>query len=82
MKPMEREMSRYKAPTLFGAAGFGRPSSGSRIGLLRRFVLYLLDCLETYRQRRALECLDDRMLKDIGLSRCDVEAETSRPFWR
>ena len=34
------------------------------------------------RQRRALQELSDDMLKDIGLSRCDVHPETSKPFWR
>ena len=38
--------------------------------------------LERSRQRRQLQQLGDHMLKDIGLSRADVEAETSKPFWR
>jgi uncharacterized protein YjiS (DUF1127 family) len=33
-------------------------------------------------QRRALARLDDRMLRDIGLSRADVEGEVSKPFWQ
>jgi uncharacterized protein YjiS (DUF1127 family) len=33
-------------------------------------------------QRRTLATLDDHMLKDIGLSRVDVEREISKPFWR
>ncbi|MEO1328213.1 MAG: DUF1127 domain-containing protein [Pseudomonadota bacterium] len=32
-------------------------------------------------ERRALAAADDAMLKDIGLSRADVVAEASRPFW-
>ena len=42
----------------------------------------LLDVMEIYRQRRAQENLDDRLLKDIGLTRCDVEREVARPVWR
>ena len=33
-------------------------------------------------QRRTLATLDDHMLKDIGLTRMDVEQETLKPFWR
>lgn len=32
-------------------------------------------------QRRALRQLDERQLKDIGLSRADALREASRPFW-
>jgi len=33
------------------------------------------------RERRQLQALSDHMLKDIGLTRADVEREASRPFW-
>ncbi len=36
---------------------------------------------ERARQRRQLAALDDRMLKDIGLTRADVMSETDKPFW-
>jgi uncharacterized protein YjiS (DUF1127 family) len=32
-------------------------------------------------QRRELLKLDDRILKDIGISRVDAEREANRPFW-
>lgn len=38
--------------------------------------------LERSQQRRALQRLDDRMLRDIGLSRADVAGESAKPFWR
>ena len=41
-----------------------------------------LSWLERARQRRQLRELGDHMLKDIGLSRADVEAEAAKPFWR
>jgi uncharacterized protein YjiS (DUF1127 family) len=34
------------------------------------------------RDRRALAALDERTLKDIGLSRCDISAEIARRRWR
>lgn len=29
-----------------------------------------------------LSAFDDKMLKDIGLSRADIEGEVGKPFWR
>jgi hypothetical protein len=34
------------------------------------------------RHRRELAALSDHMLRDIGLSRADVEREALRPFWQ
>lgn len=34
------------------------------------------------RQRRALAELDDRLLRDIGLTSYDVTREIEKPFWR
>jgi uncharacterized protein YjiS (DUF1127 family) len=34
------------------------------------------------RERRHLEALSDHMLRDIGLSRADVMAEATKPFWQ
>jgi uncharacterized protein YjiS (DUF1127 family) len=33
-------------------------------------------------ERSHLQTLDDRMLRDIGLNRADVESEAGKPFWR
>jgi uncharacterized protein YjiS (DUF1127 family) len=42
--------------------------------------------VNTWRVRHAwridLRRLDDHMLRDIGLERCDVEVEIGKPFWR
>lgn len=75
-------MSRYKSPAIGGSPIFGRSTSTGSASFGRRLVAFVFDCIDVYRQRRALEALDDRMLKDIGLTRCDVEAEISRPIWR
>jgi uncharacterized protein YjiS (DUF1127 family) len=46
------------------------------------FVDMLLQFHERARQRQALMALDDRLLRDIGVSRADAECEASKPFWR
>ncbi len=42
----------------------------------------LLTWQERASQRRHLASLEDRMLKDMGISRADAEREASKPFWR
>jgi uncharacterized protein YjiS (DUF1127 family) len=55
-------------------------ASGSRVRaqealrMLRRWY-------EIARERQALASLDERALKDIGLSRSDALEESARPFW-
>jgi uncharacterized protein YjiS (DUF1127 family) len=49
---------------------------------VRNTVDLLLVWHERARQRRHLRSLNDRMLRDIGLTRADVLAESSKPFWR
>jgi uncharacterized protein YjiS (DUF1127 family) len=46
--------------------------------LLRRILTWA----ERIRQRRALQALDEWVLKDIGLSRADVMHEYDKPFWQ
>jgi uncharacterized protein YjiS (DUF1127 family) len=62
-----------------------RPTTGERlsfIGMLVRLADIVAVGRERRRQRVALARLDDRMLRDIGLTAADVEGETSKPFWR
>jgi uncharacterized protein YjiS (DUF1127 family) len=65
-------------------SGF-RPSTGERLsvlGMLVRLADSLVVGRERRRQRNALARLDDRMLRDIGLTTADVEGELSKPFWK
>jgi uncharacterized protein YjiS (DUF1127 family) len=51
-------------------------------GAVGRAIDLLLIWHRRARDRRQLEALSDHMLRDIGLSRADVFAEASKPFWR
>jgi uncharacterized protein YjiS (DUF1127 family) len=53
-----------------------------RRGLLTSLVDLLLTWHERAQQRRCLASLSDCFLADCGLSRCDVDAEARKPFWR
>ena len=62
-------------------------ATGATLGALlaraaERLVVSVLAWHERAAQRRALMAMDDRALKDIGISRADVEMETRKPFWR
>jgi uncharacterized protein YjiS (DUF1127 family) len=46
------------------------------------FVATLREWRRRTRERAELAELDDRMLKDIGLTRADAEFLSSKPFWR
>jgi uncharacterized protein YjiS (DUF1127 family) len=49
---------------------------------MQRAARRILTWHERARQRRALECLSDHMLRDIGLTRADVLAEATKRFWQ
>ncbi len=56
------------------------------IARLARLPLAVLETLlvwqERDRQRRHLAALDDRLLRDMGISRADAAREAAIPFWR
>jgi uncharacterized protein YjiS (DUF1127 family) len=49
---------------------------------LERACDVLLTWQERSRQRHHLQSLSDHMLRDIGLTRADVMAETTKRFWQ
>ena len=50
--------------------------------VLDRLIETPITWLERIRERRQLAGLSDDMLKDIGVSRADVEHVVEKPFWR
>ncbi len=46
-----------------------------------RVAHHFLTCLDVARQRRQLLALDERTLKDVGISRIDALREANRDFW-
>ena len=53
---------------------------------LSDFSLLLVTLLQSWcvraQERRMLLQLDERMLKDIGITRVDAAREAMKPFWR
>jgi uncharacterized protein YjiS (DUF1127 family) len=61
-------IARWRLPTL-------------KIGFFVGFAAKFLESWRVRRERQLLASLDERMLKDIGLSRADVVREASRSSW-
>jgi uncharacterized protein YjiS (DUF1127 family) len=47
-----------------------------------QFVMTLREWRRRSRERAELAGLDERTLKDIGLTRADAEFLSNKPFWR
>ncbi|AAY38655.1 MULTISPECIES: DUF1127 domain-containing protein [Pseudomonas] len=58
--------------------GDGGLQAGTVFTALKR---HLQRWLELHRQRRLLAQMSDGALKDLGLSRADIQQEAERPFW-
>jgi uncharacterized protein YjiS (DUF1127 family) len=52
------------------------------VGMIGAALAAVLLWHERGRQRRHLAGLNDRMLRDLGLTRTDVERECGKPVWR
>lgn len=78
-------MSQNCTDTMHDDALPQRPLTEGLWSLCRAWAGFLVGRVLTWheraRQRRQLLMLDDRMLKDIGLTRADVDEEIRKPFW-
>lgn len=59
-----------------------QPSLDMQAGLLRRFVGMLAVWYDREVSRRRLGMMDERALRDIGITRAQADAEATRPFWQ
>ena len=71
LRPLEREDV---------AGSFG--GIDGTMALIAAVLATLCAWRERSRQRRHLRDLDERLLRDIGLSRGDVRREAAKPGWR
>ena len=59
-----------------------KPARLSAFALVRRLGAWCVRCQQRYEQRRHLAELDERMLKDVGITPRQAERESAKPFWR
>ena len=55
---------------------------GQQIGLGTALLQLATAWFARLRDRRQLAELDDRMLRDLGLTRSDIRHEADKPFWQ
>ena len=67
---------------LMRSEAFSSAAGRSASVAVGRVFAFMFETLERQRTRRDLAGLDDRMLRDIGVSRYEVEMELRRPWWR
>ena len=73
---LERRVARGTAP------GVGSRALRHARNALNRAFAALRKWRRRSRDRAALASFDDRMLRDIGVSRVDALFEINKPFWR
>jgi uncharacterized protein YjiS (DUF1127 family) len=61
--------------------GFGDRWRGAALAWTIRALDLLLAWQTRAAERGQLAAMDDRLLRDVGLTRSDVERERSKPFW-
>jgi len=77
---METDMRTFTPVLPIGAATLGRAVAAFATAFAHR-VKAVFRVIRNRRQANALAGLDQRMLKDIGISRADLNDAFSSPFW-
>ena len=69
---------------MFPAVAFPRIArpAGAALSMLRRFGRWCLRCQQRAAQRAHLAELDERMLKDVGITAAQAAHESAKPWWR
>jgi uncharacterized protein YjiS (DUF1127 family) len=57
-------------------------AASTRVAAFRRMAHMMWEWRSRAGSRRALSMLSDHALRDIGLTRADVDREVMKPFWR
>jgi uncharacterized protein YjiS (DUF1127 family) len=68
-------------PAAMGTIAAHRPAAMGFGGGFRRVWAGVVRAMELMAARRALLAMDDRMLKDLGISRAQAEFEATRSAW-
>ena len=83
---MSHVMTPYQRPRAGARAAPRRPTFRRFAAGLAVALLRLADLIQAWqqrgRERRQLDYLGDHLLKDMGISRADIEREVSKPAWR
>jgi uncharacterized protein YjiS (DUF1127 family) len=58
------------------------PRKHAPLSAFRRFARWCTLCHARAAQRRHLAELDERMLKDVGITPAEAARESARPWWR
>jgi uncharacterized protein YjiS (DUF1127 family) len=77
---METDMRTFTPVLPIGAATLGRAVAAFATAFAHQ-VKAVIRAVRNRRQANALAGLDQRMLKDIGISRADLNDAFSSPFW-